>query len=182
MRMAACCGAGDCYRCLWTTLLPISWTAHALPRLDAARMEPEQRMRFRLLQRTPLPIMSGAPGGELSKQVLPFMLQLSLRYGNWRYGAYRADPGAVKGVTAPCCFGVHGTQIRRDRIAWRGMSLKASKLRVMAVTLGHSPQYGPGQKRFSPECNQTLRIQVPRVQGPQSHWSLNATAKEPRLM
>ena len=49
------------------------------------------------------------------------------------------------------------------------MSAKACELRMVAVASSASAQYRAGQQCFPPQRNEALRIEIVRMNGPETH-------------
>ena len=145
---------------------------NALPRFDAAGSTAEQGMALRTLERSPPAIVRGTTHRKLSKQVFPFILDLSSRYGDRCYGAYGSYLGMVKGVTPRCGLGVNGAQVGTDSVPRRCVSLKPLELRMMAVAFGCAPKYCPRKQRLAPQGDEPLRVEIARVNRPKPHQCL----------
>ncbi len=53
------------------------------------------------------------------------------------------------------------------------MSAKACELRMVTVASSSSAQYRSSQQGFSPQRNQALRIEIARMNGPETHVTPN---------
>ena len=123
-------------------------------------------------ERPPLAIVRRATHGELTKQVLPLILELPPSYCDGPHGAYGADLGAVKGVAARCGFSVDGAQVCADGVTRRCVGAEPLKLRVMAIAFGRAPKYRSSKQRLTPQGDKPLRIEIAGVNRPQPHWCL----------
>jgi len=106
---------------------------------------------------------------QLLKQMMPLMLDLAGRDGNERLDADATDLAAVERITASRRFGMNASQVGTDRRTRRSLAVKTLELRVISIAAGVSAQHGSSQQRFSPQCDKALRIEVSRMQRPESH-------------
>jgi hypothetical protein len=101
--------------------------------------------------------------------MLPLELQLTLRRSQSDPRAQRTYLLPVKGISASLRLDQDQPEVcvyRRDR---RGMRTKASELRVMAIALGFAPEYRASEQTFSPECHQSLGIEILGMECPEPH-------------
>jgi hypothetical protein len=92
------------------------------------------------------------------------MLDLARRDKNRRLDSQATDLAAVEGVAAGDCLGVNALQIRTDCGPRRDLGAKALELRVISIAASVPAQDSSSQQGLSPQRNEPLRIQVPRVQ------------------
>jgi hypothetical protein len=126
-------------------------------------------MNIRPGDASPLPVKLTTPPREFPHEVLPFVGDLPVcdRYrGN---PAYRANLAAIKGVAAPVRLGMNFGEISIDGGTRRCMSAKPAQLGMVAIALRSSAQNGLREQGFAPKGDQTLRIKVTGVKGPEAH-------------
>src|ERR1700722_2372107 len=82
-----------------------------------------------------------------------------------------ANLALIEGVAASRCFGMNCPKICVDCVARRCVRPKARQLRMVPIASCFPAQYRASQQRFAPQWTQALRINVPRVNCPESHVS-----------
>ena len=143
--------------------------ASNFPFLDRPRVDSEKGVSNGLRHppqvRQPMPITDS----QLGLQVTPLVLDLPLRNRDPAGSAPIDDPAPVEAVAAAHGLVVHGIQVPPDTREWRTCRAKANQLRVPGVPTREPPQDSLSEKPLPPHGNQPARVQVPRMQGPQSH-------------
>jgi len=84
---------------------------------------------------------------------------------NWPYFS------TVEGVPARLSLHKNGAEVGVDREPRSGVCLEPKELRVMAIACGLTSKDRTSQKRFTPQGDQALRIQIFRVDCPDAHAS-----------
>jgi hypothetical protein len=101
--------------------------------------------------------------------MLPLQVQLTLRRPQPDPPAQRTYLLAVKGISASLRLDQDQPEVCVYRCDRRGMRTKASELRVMAIALGFAPEYRASEQAFSPECHQSLGIEILGMERPEPH-------------
>ena len=117
----------------------------------------------------PLLVKRRAAHLQFCQQMGPFVCELSGGDGERRGFAGRSDFPLVEGVAAGLGLGVNGLEVRGDGRQLRRMILESLQLRMVAVAARFSTQYRLRQQRFPPQRDQSLGIEVFRMQGPEAH-------------
>jgi hypothetical protein len=81
----------------------------------------------------------------------------------------RSNLLTIEGVTARLGFDKNRIEIGIDCGFREGMRLEPKQLRMMAIALGLAPKDCASQKRFAPQSDQALRIQIFGVERPDAH-------------
>ena len=106
---------------------------------------------------------------ELRLQMSPLVLNLPARNGHPAGHALRADQVTVETVAASQRLHVHGSQVLRYGPHGRRPVEKPRKLGVVAVAARSAPQHGLRQQSLPPKRHEPARVEVLRVQTPDSH-------------
>src|SRR6478609_2019730 len=117
----------------------------------------------------PEPIRTGTAPPELAQQVCPFVVELPRGDRQRRDTPAWADLAGVECVAPGSRFRMNLRQKIVDGRDRHRMGPKALQLRMMAVAPRPAAQYRTRQQRLTPKRHQPLRVQIPRMQGPQSH-------------
>jgi hypothetical protein len=142
--------------------------------LDATGDHPKKRMNPRALQigepRTPFRVALI----EFCHQMPP--LELDLTAGNRQVagGAIRGNPFGRESESSPDRILMNETQVFGNESDRRPLLAKPSQLRVMDIAARAAAEYRLRKKRFTPQGNQTTRVEITRVQAPESHSVLAA--------
>jgi len=80
-----------------------------------------------------------------------------------------ANLTSVEGIAARGCLRMNSCKIRIDSATGFCVCLKALQLRMVPIASCLSAQYRLCQKRFAPQRHQALRIEVLRMDAPESH-------------
>jgi hypothetical protein len=126
-------------------------------------------MNFRPGDASPLPVKLTASPREFPHEVPPLMGDLPVCDGYPGNPAHRASLAAVEAVTAPVRLGMNLGEVSIDGGTRRCMSAEAPQLRMVAIALRSSAQNGLREQGFAPKGDQTLRIKVTGVKGPEAH-------------
>src|SRR5450432_3320360 len=81
----------------------------------------------------------------------------------------RAYFALIEGVSARFCLGMDCCEIRVYGQTRLRMCPKSRQLRMVSITACLTAQYCLGQQCFAPQRNQSLRIEVLRMDGPEPH-------------
>jgi len=103
------------------------------------------------------------------QQMLPFALELTARNGETTTRARRSDPLGREAVAAICCVLMNAAQILTDATNRRRVRAKPKELRVMLVAPRSASEHGLREKRFPPESNQALGVEILRMKTPDPH-------------
>ena len=118
---------------------------------------------------SPLLIESRTSFTKLAQQVLPFERDLSVCRIEQHGGAHGTDLTPVESISAIACLLGDRAQVRVDRDARPPAASEPEQLRMMPVSDRHPSQHGARQQPLSPQGHESLRIEVLRMQCPQSH-------------
>ena len=110
---------------------------------------------------------------QLSFQVPPFVKQLAARFLDSPAGSPTPDFPSIKFVFAFHGFVVDGFQVGRQSRRWIFRFRKAEKLRMMFVTARRAAKNLLRQQRLAPERDQSARVEIFRVERPESHGKIN---------
>ena len=147
----------------------------ALPWLNQPWHWSKQRMALRDTYGAPPSVQRPTPRGQLSQQMLPLVRYLRSGDRNRVDHTQRSDLAFIEGITAQCRLRMDSRKIRTYGATRKRMCPKSVQLRMAPISLCLSTQYRPCQQRFAPQRNQALRIEVLRVDCPESHiarWRL----------
>jgi len=108
---------------------------------------------------------------ELPLEVFPFVIQLSVCFGNFSTEPLRHDFSPVKLITAFRRLSVNRSQIACNRRYWVFLRPEPGQLRMVPVTTRLPAQNFLRQQSFAPQCHQTTHIQVSRMNRPKSHFA-----------
>jgi hypothetical protein len=120
---------------------------------------------------------------EFGFQVIPFIQQLRIRFLQTDIHSARPNFGAIEFITAPGCLGMHRLEEGGDGGDGFWVRLKSDELRVMAVTFGFAAKNFLREQGLAPKSDQSFRIEIFRVQGPQTHrqnLTISAGTREPQ--
>jgi len=126
-------------------------------------------MSFRRGDIAPATVVRGASNSQLAQQMLPLVLELPGRADDADPTANRPDLAGIERIASATRFQQNRGQVCVDRRSWRVVLPKSMQLRVAAITPGFASQHRLRQQGFSPKRHETLRIQVSRMDGPESH-------------
>ena len=156
-------------------------SAASLPRLDTAWDDMKQRVgrgrHDHLESDCPLRIACC----ELRLQMSPLVLELSARNGQLPSRARWTDKVAVERVAAVQRLFADGPQVRCDRSRGRPLAAKTLNLGMVTVAPCRTPQNGLSQQSLAPQRHKTTRVEVLRVQTPDSHVAASVTDPRHRL-
>jgi hypothetical protein len=105
---------------------------------------------------------------------MPLVIELSPCAFNLQVRSNRSNLSAIEGVPTRLSLHKNGSEVGVDRGPRSGVCLKPKELGVMAIACGLASKDRTSQKRFTPQGNQALRIQIFRVDGPDAHASSGA--------
>jgi hypothetical protein len=148
----------------------------ALPRFDRPRLNTKQWVAFRSQDIAPLAVQRRIPHFELHEQMSPLILDLVRRHGNRHLNLDKADLAPVERIAANLGLGMDALQIRTDDRLGCRMGEKPLELRMIPVAASRARQHGTSQQRFAPERDEPLRVEIPGVQGPETHGDCLAWA------
>jgi hypothetical protein len=116
---------------------------------------------------------------QLSAQVRPFVKQLAVGFFQHDHSREPRNFRTVEFITAPRGLFVHGFEEGSERCHGFCVGLKPDELRVMPVAFGFAAQDLLRQQRLPPERDESLGVEVFRVQGPKPHGeNLTITAQD----
>jgi hypothetical protein len=103
--------------------------------------------------------------------MFPFILQLSAGDGEWLHAGRGAASYAlgIEAIAPERGFGMDQPQVSRDVSPGSAGFLEALELGMVLITLGLAREHGLCEQCFTPESNQSLRIQVSGMEGPETH-------------
>ena len=102
---------------------------------------------------------------QLVQEMLPLERHLTRTdRDGWRGSARWAELGLVEPVVARYCLGVHARQVEIDGQARVCMSPEPFQLRMVEITTCFASQDSPCKQRLAPQGDETLRIEILRVQ------------------
>jgi hypothetical protein len=110
-----------------------------------------------------------AAAAELALQVTPLEFELADGFRKPDSGTRASELRAVEREAATLRLGVNMNEIGVDECDGVRPELEAVKLGMMAVAASAAEKDLTSQERFSPERREALRIEITRVQGPESH-------------
>lgn len=134
-----------------------------LPCPDRPVDHPEKSVGAGLRNRLPKSRQIRGPVLERSEQVVPFGQQQPARLGDRRVRAAAANLPSVEVVPAEARFVGNSRQVGVDRRQRVAGGAKPRELRMVPVSARASGQHGSGQQGLSPESDQPLGVQVPRM-------------------
>lgn len=116
---------------------------------------------------------------EFVQEMLEFIFQLFIRKKDTGRGLVLAGRNfiQVKAVASADGFVMDGFQVGVHRLDRMGCFPESEKLGMMYVAFCLSHEHFPGQQAFPPQGNQADGVQVGRVEGPESHGSLDHERK-----
>jgi hypothetical protein len=120
----------------------------------------EQGVLFGRADSLPASIYIGAASFELSKQMLPLVVELTGCNRQQSGLPDRADFSCIKRIASGCCLGMNVGQKAIHRRYGRCVGAKSCQLWMMLIPAGLAPKYRPRQERFTPERDQPLSVQV----------------------
>ena len=147
----------------------ISRSRCALPRRNCAATFAKQRVAVGRNHITPSCKRCGTSLRKLALQVLPLELELTRADGEGLDGPDWADLGFVERITPRDSFAVDCREILIDGKARVRMRLEAFQLWVMLIAARLPTKNCSGEQCFSPQGDETLRIEIPGMQRPQTH-------------
>lgn len=154
--------------------------ASPLPWAHVACNDAKQRMSFgpgKLLQRAETLRIAHT---QFFEQMVPFVQKLPASLGERvQHGARSCFP-PVEPVTATFRFGEHDSEISVDCSSGIRMIAKSMKLRMMAITSRATRKHLLREERFAPQRDETFRIEVLGMDGPQAHEQRQRTNTDQR--
>ena len=156
------------------------WRSMPLPVRDPARHNPEQRMdprRGRRLAFEPL----RCSRFELLSQMTPLEVNLALRQLDLFRCAARRDSGRVEPVSPLDRFGMHGLEILCDEGYRRGLFSEPGQLGMMPVSFRRLFQNRLGEQALPPQRDEPARIEMLRMNAPQTHTERHCQTLQGRL-
>lgn len=154
------------------SFISVGWSSPLPPR-DAPAPDHETRVRTGLhghgAERV---VPSGRAFPELAEQVRPLEGELTPRGRQLLRRARPAQLAAIEAITALQRFRMNGREVGVDGGDGIPGIAKPLQLRVHLVTPGSTAEHGSGQERFTPEGDESSRVEVFRVQGPEPHHAL----------
>src|SRR5262245_28277630 len=111
---------------------------------------------------------------QLSHQVTPLVLELTVSHGNRPDTAHAADLARIECIAAGHRLIVHGAEIGRNRGARLAVRAESMELGMGPVAFRPPAEHGSCQQRLAPQGDETLRIEVARMDRPEPHaqsWS-----------
>jgi len=100
---------------------------------------------------------------------MPLVTQLTFRCDYFGTTSHRPDLGGIEGKPARLRLRQDPGKVAVDRRARRGVLLKPLQLGMKSITFRLPAQHGPGEQTFSPQCDESLGIQILWVKGPDAH-------------
>jgi hypothetical protein len=125
----------------------------------------------------PSALQRGRTDAKLGKRMRPLLLKLPGAYEQGQALAHRSDLRLIERVAAPRSFGVERGKIGIDGGQRRRLRSESRKLRMAAVAAGLPAQHGLREERLTPQGDEALRVEILRVQRPQSHALLGDASK-----
>jgi len=110
--------------------------------------------------------------GQLTEQVVPFESELAESHDNGLDRAHGPDFAPVKAISTQGGLGMKSCEIGIDCQPGVRVRAKAVKLWMVRVPTRSTSQHGLGQQGFPPDSDQSLRVKMPGVQGPETQLSL----------
>lgn len=126
-------------------------------------------MWFRRIHAAPFAMQRRAPRPQLAHQMVPLVPELPRGALNLRVRSYRSYFSTVERVPARLGLQKHGSKVSVDRRSRSGVRLESQELGVMAIARRLAPKDRARQKRFTPQGDQALRVEIFRVEGPDAH-------------
>src|SRR5579871_2196675 len=106
---------------------------------------------------------------QLSRQVLPLVLELTGGHGERHPPTYRADLRRIKCVATCAGLGMDAAQVLRYCRQCCPMTAEAMQLRMGSVAAGLPAQHRLRQQRFAPQGHEPACIEIARMQRPEAH-------------
>ena len=126
----------------------------------------------------------GAAPGELRPQMRNLEAQLPVRGGELRVLPADRDEGLVEAVSTGRSFVMNGSKVGRDRRQRIRAGPETFELGMMTVSAGPAFEDALREKGFAPYSDESLRIEVFRMKGPESQrgpgWRLFEGRKRDR--
>jgi hypothetical protein len=104
--------------------------------------------------------------------VLPLIANLIARHWNWIHIAARsANLSSIEMVATTCCFVMDNLKVSGDGASGIACLSESKELRVVGVSASSALQHRLCEKPFSPYRDKAARVEISRMQRPQSHVS-----------
>ena len=116
----------------------------------------------------PLPVKFTIAPRKFSHQMLPLVGHLPVSDAQLANRTDATDLPAIKGVATPRRLGMDRGEIGVDGGAGRWVSAKPFELWMMAIALRAPAQHRLRKQCLAPQRNQALRIEISRMDGPES--------------
>lgn len=141
----------------------------SLPRLGRAVSNAKQRVRADLGDGRKALELRRCAKHHLGTQVRQLELELAARNAEATAVPDRADARAVEVVATQFGFRSDRGEIMVDRGKRGGVGAETVQLRVVAVAAGLPAQHCPRKEALAPDCDETLTVEIRRMNAPQSH-------------
>ncbi len=139
------------------------------PRTNAAGDQPEEGVKVRAANVSKGESQCRAAAAELSLQVTPLEFALADGLGETPSGTRACELRAIEGVAATQRLGVNVKEVGVDERDGVRPVPEAVKLGMMAVAARPAEKDLTSEERFPPERRETSGIEIPRMEGPESH-------------
>jgi len=106
----------------------------------------------------------------LLQQVKPFIPELTAAGDHTLHVSTPCNPAALKLIPTTSPLRMNHPKVFRNAPHRSPGVQEANQLRMPFVRIRLPPQHRLGQQRFTPERNKSLRIQIFRMQRPESHF------------
>jgi hypothetical protein len=103
------------------------------------------------------------------QQVVPFVAELSVCFGNLSPHASTLYAPGVEIVAASFGLGVHSLQVCGYRGKRGALLAETDELWMVNVALRPAGENSLGEKRLAPQGDKALSVKVARMYGPESH-------------
>jgi hypothetical protein len=142
------------------------------PRTNAARDQAKKRVRLRALSVPKCTSQGRAPATELGLKVMPLVFELADRFRKTHLGTGAAKLRAIELEAATPRLRVNMEEVRVDERDGVRPGLKSAKLGMMAIAARPPKKHLTGKERFPPERREALRVEVTRMDGPESQGAV----------
>ena len=105
---------------------------------------------------------------QLVQEPPPLVLQLSVGCAEAVNGPEPTEFRAIEVVTPEARLFIHERKVTVDGCARRRAGSKSRQLRVVAISRGSSAKHFAREQRLAPERDESLRVEVPGMQRPES--------------
>lgn len=106
---------------------------------------------------------------KFAQEMLPFISELSLGCAECDATAPRTNLVSIERIPALFCLNRHHSKICVDCSTRRCMRAKTRELGMMAVSLRRASEYCACEQPLSPECYQTLGVEILWMECPETH-------------